>query len=229
MRAHCCAPVYTVPGFSARKRMDSIETRKADVSIGAEIRSCFVFTVRDDGRANRSHRSFRDQFGMQIGSQIADEMRVEGFRTTKPTPGKNCDAGFRIQFEQFNVWVLLFIRRCEGAIEGTIITGCRALRSGLFRRHLLPKTAHNEWAQALTAIQKCLSDNPRVTSLFWLTSKQVNIYRGSRPLPESCSRQLISGGAYWVGPAKLGVGPALGHLHPRAPDQRAPQEAGFST
>src|ERR1700734_241148 len=100
--AAASARLHRSRAVSARKRMDSIGTHRADVSTGAEIRSCFVFTVRDDGRANRSHRSFRDQFGMQMGSQIADEMRVGGFRTTKPTPGKNCDAGFRVQFEQFN-------------------------------------------------------------------------------------------------------------------------------
>jgi len=146
--------------------------RLAEASQADQIKGCFVFTVRaletkPDGKR------VSDLLGLKIFRKIADQLRADGFDITKPGPGSACAGAVEIRFPNFEVAAIILVDLSEaGMANCEVLTWC--VRP--FWRHPSPQEVSRGWISVCSAIDKVLSEDPKVTSLYRLTENEAKVH-----------------------------------------------------
>jgi len=144
--------------------------RAAKATRAEEIKSCFVLAVRVDSRESATFRLFRDPVGMEILTNVAERLRIAGFRMTAPKPRKACDAAFRVRFEDhLDIGVTLIAERESGVVGCTVLTNC-SVRAW---SRVSPQLARSRWMSVCVAVEEALSADSKVQSLRSLTRKEL--------------------------------------------------------
>ena len=98
--------------------------------------------------------------------QIAETLRVKGYETTEPKPGKACHGACRVIFPDVEICAVLLVRRRKRKVEFELLTWPSQTFRQRFRRTMKSPDCQ-EWAELCSTIRDILAEDAQLKSLRW--------------------------------------------------------------
>ncbi len=132
----------------------------------SETKSRIFFALPEtEPHRNLKRSMFRDPAAIPILRNIAQSLKVRGYKVTGPKPGKACHGFCKVSFPDVEISIVMLVRRRKGNIEFQIMTWpSQTLRQRISGRAMRSPDCP-EWAELCATVHTVLAENPRLKSL----------------------------------------------------------------
>lgn len=129
----------------------------------SQTKSRISFAIPESGPHRNLKRSiFRDPAAIPMLQEIAQRLETQGYRVTKPKPGKACHGVFEVAFRNVQITVVAEVGRRKGNIEFELKTWPSQTLRQRMSAGTMKSADCREWAELCSAIHTSLAADQRL-------------------------------------------------------------------